>query len=425
MTAAIKALFIGAFIVVIALTGATLWKIAKPNDEVAKQVASLDSRIAATNATLGKVQSAVSAGGVEEKLAKLNAEVEKTNAALAKVQTAASNSAGIDDKLAALAAKIDKTNAALADMQKGELLKTVADKLDALNAGLKATDASLASVTKAIPQSGLDSKLDAIAGKQGDLNTKLEALGTKQSDLDGKIAALDTSLKSANASLDTIKKTAPNENLSAQLDAVGAQVKSLNDVVAALKKTSAGANADQSAALTEAVGDLKKNIDSASALSSKLADQAAKLEDAAKAAAKPTPPELMVVYVHLPNEQQMPQATNTVTPLSVHFEHIGGTKDNGQAKAMISKLKDIIKGRKTCTISVVGYADTLGSDNVNLDISKKRAANVAAELKAAFAGTGVQINQAAWGERRLQDWTPDRTPSLANRRVDIAVECKG
>jgi len=409
MTAAIKALLVGAFIVVIGLTGATLWKVAKLNDELAKQVAALDSRVAATNATLGKVQSAVSAGsGVEEKLAKLNTEVGKTNAALAKVQAAA-NSSNVNDKIAALTAKFDKINTALADMQKGELLKNVADKLDALNAGLKATDASLANISKAIPQSGLDSKLDAIAGKQGELNAKLDAL--------------DTSLKSVNGSLDTIKQTAPNENLSAQLEAVGTQVKSLNDVVAALKKTSAVTNADQSAALTEAVGDLKKNIDSASALSGKLSDQAAKLEAAAKAAA--APPELMVIYAHLPNEQQMPQATNTVTPLSVQFEHIGDTKDNGQAKAMVSKLKNIIKGRKNCTISVVGYADTLGSDNVNLGISKKRAANVAAELKAAFEGTGVQINQAAWGERRLKDWTPDRTPSLANRRVDIAVECKG
>ena len=92
---------------------------------------------------------------------------------------------------------------------------------------------------------------------------------------------------------------------------------------------------------------------------------------------------------------------------------------------MIAKLKDIIKGRKDLHDFGRRLRRHAGQRQANLDISKKRAAVVADQLKAAFTGTGVQINQAAWGERRLKDWTPDATPSLANRRVDIAVNCKG
>jgi OOP family OmpA-OmpF porin len=113
-----------------------------------------------------------------------------------------------------------------------------------------------------------------------------------------------------------------------------------------------------------------------------------------------------------------------VSPLTVEFAKVGSTDAEDQAKMLATRLKDIIKGRKNCTISVAGYADTMGRDDWNLTISKRRARNVAEKLKAAFAGQDVLINEAAWGERRLKDWTPDETPNAINRRVDVSVSCK-
>lgn len=371
MTEGQRSIWFGAaFVVVIVLAGVTLWKVAKPNDGVAKQLAAINDKIDVTDAALAKVQTATTA--IE-----------------------------ISDKLRQLAAKIEKTNAALAELQKGTLLKSVADKLDALNAGIRDTDTALAGLTKSIPHGGLEAKI-------GD-----------------KIDAIAADLKSVDSTLAEIKQTVPSQKLSAQLTAVSGEIKGLNDTVADLQKAGAGAGADKTAALSDAVGELKKNIDAASSLGTKLTDQAAKLQEAAKAAVQPKPSDLVFVYLHLPNEKQLPQTVATVTPLTVQFVRIGSTDDKGQAAAIVAKLKDIIKGRNECSISVVGYADTLGGDNVNLDISKKRAQTVAAELKKAFEGTGVQINEAAWGERRLKDWTPDNTPDLANRRVDVAVNCKG
>lgn len=375
-----KSFWVGAaFVVVIAITGVTLWKVAAPNDNIAGQLAALNSKIDATNAVLAKIQ-------------------------------AASASTAINDKLSALDSQIAKTNAALAELQKGTQLKSLAQKLDTLNTGIKRADTALADITKSIPQSNVGNKIDSIGGK---------------------IDAIAASMKTIDGTLTAIKQSAPAQDLSAQLTAVDAKIKSLNENLAPLQKAGAGAAAGKTAALSEAVGDLqknvdamKKNIDDASALGAKLADQVAKLQAAAKAAAKPKPSDLVFVYLHMPNEQQMPKTVATVSPFTVQFAHIGSTKPDAGSKVIIGKLKDIIKGRKDCTISVVGYADTLGSDNVNLQISKRRARAVAAELKAAFSGSGVQINQAAWGERRLKNWTPDKTPSLANRRVDVAVTCK-
>jgi outer membrane protein OmpA-like peptidoglycan-associated protein len=399
MTAAQRSIWFGAaFVVVIALAGTTLWKVATPNDEVARRLAALDSKIDVANAALARVQTTTSVVETNEKLGQLTSKIDKANAALA---TVARTPSEINAKLAQFGAKLDQTNAALAELQKGTQLKSVADKLDTLNAGIKDTDTALADITKSIPQNGLNAKL-------GD-----------------KIDAIGAGLKSVDSTLTELKQAVPSQQLAERLAAVSGEIKSLNDTVANLQKASADTGADKTAALSGAVGDLQKNIDAASALGAKLADQAAKLEDAAKAVAQPKPSDLIVVYLHMPNESQMPQTVATVTPLTVQFVRIGSTDDEGRGKAIVGKLKDIIKGRKECSISVVGYADTLGGDDVNLEISKKRAAVVAAELKKAFAGSGVQINEAAWGERRLKDWTPDDTPSLANRRVDVAVDCKG
>jgi outer membrane protein OmpA-like peptidoglycan-associated protein len=126
----------------------------------------------------------------------------------------------------------------------------------------------------------------------------------------------------------------------------------------------------------------------------------------------------------MPNSNNLGENVAPVLPLSIEFQKIGSADDSGQAAMIIPKLKGIIEGRTGCTISVAGFADTLGGDQVNLEISQKRARNIAQKIKNALAGSGVQVNEAAWGERRLKDWTPDGTANESNRRVDIAVNCK-
>jgi outer membrane protein OmpA-like peptidoglycan-associated protein len=327
--------------------------------------------------------------------------------------------------LGELNAKIEHTNAALAELQKGTALKSVADKLEQLNTAIKTTDTTLADITKSIPQKGLGDKVETIGTSLKTISDKLANLqkDAPAGQITARIAQLETSIKSTDGKLAEIKQAIPAD-VTGPLTALSAQLKSVNDTVARLQQPFATASADRSAALSDVVGSLKSNIDEAATLRGKLAEQIASLQEAAKSSARPQPSDVVVVYVDLPDDSARPQTVATVSPLTVEFAKVGSTDVDGQGTMLAARLKDIIKERKNCTISVAGYADTMGKDDWNLTISKRRAKNVAEKLRTAFAGQAVQINEAGWGERRLKDWTPDESPNAMNRRVDVSVSCK-
>jgi outer membrane protein OmpA-like peptidoglycan-associated protein len=141
--------------------------------------------------------------------------------------------------------------------------------------------------------------------------------------------------------------------------------------------------------------------------------------------ASAVPTELIVV--HMQNTAAAAPAATVasaaIAPLSVHFQKIGGTDETAQTVALVGKLKDLLKSRKGCAVSIAGYSDTLGDDDINLAVSKDRAHVIAVKLKEAL-GNDVSIAETAWGERRLAEMTKDNVASKANRRVDIAVQCK-
>ena len=399
-------------VVVIAMLGITLWKVTR--NDPAKQIAALQAKVEATEAALTKIRDVVATGDIRQRLGELNT-------------------------------KIEKTNAALTELQKGTALKSVADKLEQLNNAIQTTDTTLADITRSIPQKGLGEKVETIGGDVKSISGRLDDLQKRTpaeqvvARLDDKVETIGTDLKSVIDRLADLRKSAPAEQVAAkieeirqaipsdvksQLAALSTDVKSIGDRVAKLQQPFATAGADRTAALSDAVGSLKANVDEAATLRSKLADQIASLKDATSKIAKPQPSDVVVVYVDLPEDSPRPKTVATVSPLTVEFAKVGGTTVDGQSGLLATRLKDIIKGRKNCTISVAGYADTMGRDDWNLTISKRRARNVAEKLRTAFAGQDVQINEAAWGERRLKDWTPDETPNAMNRRVDVSVSCK-
>jgi outer membrane protein OmpA-like peptidoglycan-associated protein len=136
--------------------------------------------------------------------------------------------------------------------------------------------------------------------------------------------------------------------------------------------------------------------------------------------------DLLVFYVSLPAASP-PAALqpNAIPPMTVQFERIGRDDINGQADLIVRKLRPIIKEHKGCSIDVSGYTDTLGSDEDNHALSKRRALKIAAEIKSAFAGENIKITTTAWGERRLKEWTKDGVADATNRRVDVVVRCAG
>ena len=267
--------------------------------------------------------------------------------------------------LAAIDGKLAKTDAAVATMQKTASLAGVTRQLDELNGRIKSANEALAGVQKA--------SLDEIRNR---------------------LDKVEAGLKADSANLAALQKGLGPDGLNKRLGQLSANLAALDTSLAAIK---------------QATGDGASNT--ANAL------------DTMKTGSVPvaaTTTDLVVVHVQEPGATQ---AAAAIAPLSVNFQKIGGTDETAQTAAVVARLKDLLKGRTGCAVSVAGYADTLGPDGLNLQVSKERAHLIAAKLKTAL-GPDVQIAETAWGERRLHEMTRDNVPSKANRRVDIAVQCK-
>lgn len=244
--------------------------------------------------------------------------------------------------------------------------------------------------------------------------------------LNAQVGALNDKVEKTNVTVADIKKLASLADTTKELDRLNAQIKTTNDRLGTIQKD---ASLDGvRATLTDLSGKI-------AAINTTL-DTIKTEQTAFAATTKPNPgqaePETIVVYVPPTTAPAVatssgPETTSGIpaAPLSVRFDKIGSTSAGDQANALIGNLKRIVKDRHGCTISVAGYADTLGSDSVNLDVSRERAEAVASKLRAAFAGQNVAIRKVAWGERQLKVWTPDGKSEKANRRVDISIDCKG
>jgi outer membrane protein OmpA-like peptidoglycan-associated protein len=326
------------------------------------------------------------------RLDEVNVKLEETGKALAAVKQATPAASRQDVKqdfkevlkqdlkhdlkhdLAAIADQIKTLGNALADMQKASSSTGVISAIGALGDKIEKTSVALTDVKK-IP-----------AAPEKPLNIAA---------MEKSVGALQDSVAAQSKSLDTI---------SGSLAAVSQSLEAIKTENAKANATTANAIADAKAAIK---ADIKAEVASGG-------NQAHSAE-----------PEKNLVVVYLPS-QLSPKvgAPGAPASLSVRFDKIGSTHPAAGTATLVSDLKKIIQDRQGCIVSVVGYADTLGADNVNLDVSRQRAEAVASQLRTAFAGQNVHINKVAWGERQLKVWTPDGKGEKANRRVDIAVDCK-
>jgi outer membrane protein OmpA-like peptidoglycan-associated protein len=264
--------------------------------------------------------------------------------------------------LAAVNGKLAETDVAIATMQKSASLAGVTKQLDELNGRIKSANEALAGVQKA--------SLDEIRNR---------------------LDQVEAGLKSDSANLAALQKGLGPDGLNKRLGQLSANLAALDTSLAAIKQAAGIAPAKGSSTL-----------------------------DAMKTGSVPATTDLVVVHVQEPG---MTQTAAAIAPLSVNFQKIGGTDETAQTVALVAKLKSLLKDRKGCAVSVAGFADTLGPDDLNLAVSKDRAHVIATKLKDAL-GPDVQIAETAWGERHLHELTKDNVAAKANRRVDIAVQCK-
>jgi outer membrane protein OmpA-like peptidoglycan-associated protein len=327
-------------------------------------------------------------------------------------------------ELAAVSKQFAQTNQSLLEMRKAASVAGISKQLDELNWRIKSTNQALAELQK------------TSAGIQ---RSSLETLAAR-------LDRLDAGLTINTEAVAALQKSAPLANITKQIGQVQANLTALDVVLADLKRTAAAADSarrfDALDAATKSIdgtlGAIKTALDGNHATLAELkiapapAPQVASTLDKIKkddASIAPAHGTMDLVVIHAEPADGNKTSANaaaaaSMAPLGFEFKRVGASEDKAQTSAIIAKVKDVLKGRSHCAISVAGYADTLGDDGFNLGLSKQRAHHVALKLREAL-GSGVQIAETGWGDRRLQVWTPDNTPKTENRRVDIAVHCAG
>jgi len=105
--------------------------------------------------------------------------------------------------------------------------------------------------------------------------------------------------------------------------------------------------------------------------------------------------------------------------LYLYFEP-GSTRIAKESLAALDTLFDAIRQHPAADISIAGHTDTVGAAALNDRLSLQRGESVAALIRR--SGLTVQaIEVAAYGKSSLAIETPDNTPELLNRRVEVTV----
>jgi len=92
-----------------------------------------------------------------------------------------------------------------------------------------------------------------------------------------------------------------------------------------------------------------------------------------------------------------------------------------ESKALLPRVKETVRSRQPCRIDIIGHTDTVGDNQLNIQVSKKRAQEIANLLK--IEG----INEASmtvkgYGEEDFLVSTADNVDEPKNRNVEILIK---
>ena len=84
----------------------------------------------------------------------------------------------------------------------------------------------------------------------------------------------------------------------------------------------------------------------------------------------------------------------------------------------IDEIRQTIKDRIPCNVSIIGHADTYGSDKINEKVSLDRAQSIAKNFKDLNIS---KLEIVSFGEKNLLIKTKDGVIEPKNRRVEIQI----
>lgn len=107
-------------------------------------------------------------------------------------------------------------------------------------------------------------------------------------------------------------------------------------------------------------------------------------------------------------------------PSFMTFFDLGSTKLSDQSKTTIGQAAEVYKSRPNAKVTVTGYADTVGSPAVNMQLSQRRATVVKDALVAAGVPAAA-ITTSGSGDASLLVQTGPQQKEPRNRRVAIVI----
>jgi hypothetical protein len=98
----------------------------------------------------------------------------------------------------------------------------------------------------------------------------------------------------------------------------------------------------------------------------------------------------------------------------------GSTRLAKESRAALQRLLESVRHHPAADITIAGHTDTVGGAELNERLSRKRSEAIAEWIRASGAPYR-EIEMAAYGKSLLAIDTPDNTPELLNRRVEIVI----
>jgi peptidoglycan-associated lipoprotein len=98
----------------------------------------------------------------------------------------------------------------------------------------------------------------------------------------------------------------------------------------------------------------------------------------------------------------------------------GSTRLAKESRAALQRLLESVRQHPAADITIAGHTDTVGGAELNERLSRKRSETIAEWIRASGAPYR-EIEMAAYGKSLLAIDTPDNTPELLNRRVEIVI----
>ena len=107
-----------------------------------------------------------------------------------------------------------------------------------------------------------------------------------------------------------------------------------------------------------------------------------------------------------------------IPPKSYLLYFTNGSDLTKNSAKKIDEIKQTIKDRTPCNVSIIGHADTYGSDKINEKVSLDRAQSIAKNFKDLNIS---RLEIVSFGEKNLLIKTKDGVIEPKNRRVEIQI----